>query len=55
MGYIFLAMNFILGVAAYALAYEYINFLTGVDPGNFLKALTVFTAVAIVPVSYVST
>jgi hypothetical protein len=50
MGYIFLAMNFILGVAAYALAYEYINFLTGVDPGNFLKALTVFTAVAIVPV-----
>jgi hypothetical protein len=50
MGYIFLAMNFILGVAAYALAYEYINFLTGVAPNNFVNALTVFSMVAIVPV-----
>jgi hypothetical protein len=48
--YTFLTINFILGIAAYALAYEYINFLTKVDPGNFIKALIIFTTIAMVPV-----
>jgi hypothetical protein len=48
--YVVIATNLILGVAAYALACEYINRLTGVNPDNFIKALTVFTTFAMVPV-----
>ena len=47
--YVFLAMNFIVGIPAYASAYGYINRVTGVDPGNFTYALGIFTAVAMVP------
>jgi hypothetical protein len=49
MKYVFLAMNFIIGIAAYASAYGYINRVTGVDPGNFIKALAIFTAATMVP------
>jgi hypothetical protein len=49
MKYVFLAMNFIIGIAAYASAYGYINSVTGVDPGNFIKALGIFTVVTMGP------
>jgi hypothetical protein len=49
MMYVFLAMNFLVGIPAYASAYGYINRVTGVDPGNFTYALGIFTAVAMVP------